>query len=225
MSQLTRCILLVGVLLSMAHRAAAGTLLIDNFLTNGVVTQPSLGLESAGAMGPTNKFFTALGTNAIGNRTTILEAVSPGVPVGGYAYVEPTGAGTALFYNSGLAGGQYSTHSILWSAGNFDLLTAVGVSSPDQMFFRLDFGENNFPLTATQPFEVSVSSAGGSALYSAIVNSNDLAASTNFSVFLNHQSGTFNEIDVSILLKANLAFAGGNNQVVFSGVSVVPEPS
>jgi len=192
-------------------QASASGLLIDNFTSNGGVIDPAIGLVSPGATGPTNKLFTGLGTNAIGDRTTTLE-VTGGVPSGGDAYVEPTGLGAALFYNSGLAPGVFSSHSISWAAGNFDLLTAVGVSSPGEMFFKLDFGENNFPRTATQLFEVTVFSDGGNALYSATVASNALAGSTNFSTLLS-------------CLKADLAFAGGNNQVEFTGVSVVPEPS
>lgn len=212
-----------ALLLCVAPVSASG-LLIDDFTSNGGVSDPAIGLVSPGATGPTNKLFTGLGTNAIGDRTTFLEVVSPGVPSGGDAYVEPTGLGAALFYNSGLAPGVFSSHSISWAAGNFDLLTAVGVSSPGEMFFKLDFGENNFPRTATQLFEVTVFSAGGSALYSATVASNALISS-NFTTLLTYQSGVFNATNVSIRLKADLAFAGGNNQVEFTGVSVVPEPS
>jgi hypothetical protein len=104
-------------------------------------------------------------------------------------------------------------------------LTAVGVLSPGEMFFKLDFGENNFPLSATQIFEISVTSAGGSALYSATVASNALAGSTDFSTLLSYQSGTFDAIDVSILLRTDLPFAGPNNQFELTGVSVVPEPT
>ncbi|MFM8657560.1 MAG: hypothetical protein ACKOD5_10590, partial [Chthoniobacterales bacterium] len=46
-----------------------------------------------------------------------------------------------------------------------------------------------------------------------------------FTTLLSYQSGVFNATNVSIRLKADLAFAGGNNQVEFAGVSVVPEPS
>jgi hypothetical protein len=92
------------------------------------------------------------------------------------------------------------------------------------MFFKLDFGENNFPRTATQLFEVSVFSLGGTALYSATVTSNALV-SANFTTLLSYQSGSFDSNNLSIRLKADLAFAGGNNQVEFAGVSVVPEPS
>lgn len=215
---------IAALLLCVAPVSASG-LLIDDFTSNGGVIDPAIGLVSPGATGPTNKLFTGLGTNAIGNRTTSLEVASPGVPSGGDAYVEPTGLGAALFYNSGLAPGVFSSHSISWAAGNFDLLTAVGVSSPGEMFFKLDFGENNFPRTATQLFEVAVLSSGGTALYSTTVASNALAGSTNFSTLLTYQSGAFDSTNVSIRLKADLAFAGGNNQVEFTGVSVVPEPS
>jgi len=224
MPRLTPCLSLLAAVLFAASRSFASELLIDNFTSNGGVSEPLIALMP-GATGPTNKLFTGLGTNAIGDRTTSLE-VPAGVPSGGDAYVEPNVLGAALFfYNSGLALGVSSSHSISWAAGNFDLLTAVGVSSPDEIFFRLDFGENNFPLTAEQVFNVHVSSAGGNAFYSGTVASNALAGSSNFSTLLSHQSGAFNTNNLSIVLKADLAFAGGNNQLEFTGVSVVPEPS
>ena len=206
---------------------ASGTeVLIDDFLTNGSVSIPSIDISS-GSPGPTNRAYTGLGTNAIGDRTTILSAPD-GVSAGNYAYVESTGGGTALFYNIGSTASNYSRHQISWALGGFNLLSAVGAGQAQDVFFQVGFGSDNFMTTASQVFNIYVTSPGGEGVYSVLINSNQVDPQVGFtnSFTFTGQSGDLDATDVStIRLEADLPFTGEFTQFKLTGVSVVPEPS
>jgi hypothetical protein len=218
----------IAAFLAFAYTAFSAEVLIDNFTSNG----PDGGFVSifisGSSPGPTNFAYTALGATAIGNRTTLLSALD-GVPEGNDAYIETDTSkeGAALLYNAGSEVAQGSSHQISWTVSNFDLLSAVGVTLPDELFFKLSFAADSTQMqTESQVFNMLVSSASGSGLYTTVVSSNEITTLDFKLMSLSSETGSFDAAAVTgISFDLDLPFAGATTFFEITEISAVPEPS
>jgi hypothetical protein len=218
----------IAAFLAFAFTAFSAEVLIDNFTSNGPDGELVTIFISDSAPGPTNFSYTELGATAIGNRTTLLSALD-GVPEESEAYIttDTSLGGAALIYNIGSEVAQGSSHRISWTVSNFDLLSAVGVTLPGELFFKLSFlGVNTQMQTESQVFNMLVSSASGSGLYTTVVSSNEITTLDFKLMSLSSEAGTFNAAEVTgISFDVDLPFAGPTTSFEITEISVVPEPS
>lgn len=218
---------MIAVLPVFVSTAFAAEVLIDNFTSNGPESELVSIFISDTLPGPTNFAYTGLGATAIGDRATLLSALD-GIPGGNEAYIDTDTSvgGVALIYNFGSGVAAGSSHQISWTVSNFDLLSAVGVTLPDELFFKLSFIGVTQMRTESQVFNMSVFSASGSGLYTTVVNSNEIVDLDIKLMSLASTAGTFDAAAVTgISFDVDLPFAGGSTTFEITEISVVPEPS